>query len=206
MIDMQRLTCDPEFGLARRRSGLVTDAAVARYYQNVRSAAANGARLIAACRNAKIRVVHTHLASATADGRDVTDLMRQHGLWTAKGSPESAFLDALAPVHDDLVLARTTFSFFTSWLGDQLLHNLGVSTLILAGVLTDSSVASTARDAGDRGYRTIVAADACAALTAEDHDGSLELLDLWYGRVADTEAVLRAIDGVEEFAETAAKG
>jgi nicotinamidase-related amidase len=65
--------------------------------------------------------------------------------------------------------------------------------------MTDGSVASTARDAGDRGYELVIAADASAALCSEDHDAALETLALWYGRVATTDAIASAMTRDEDL-------
>ena len=46
---------------------------------------------------------------------------------------------------------------------DQLLANIGASTVILAGVSVDAGIEATMRSAGDRGYGSVIAIDACAA-------------------------------------------
>jgi len=127
--------------------------------------------------------------------------MHRHGLWARKGSKEAEFLGPLQPRRHELVLPRTTFSVFAPWLGDQLLKNLGISTLIMAGVTTDASVASSARDAADRGYNTILVEDACAALDLKDHRATVDFLDLWYCEVADTHHVVTAVGQRVEVAE-----
>ena len=54
-----------------------------------------------------------------------------------------------------------------------MLRNLGVRSLILAGMLTDQCVDSAVRDACDLGYLVSVPTDACATLSQERHDWSL---------------------------------
>lgn len=201
LVDMQRLTGDPEIGLGPRMREAGLHDLRRQYYDAVAEATSKAAALLAACRTAGLAIVHTHLACATADGRDAGELMRRHGLWARKGSPEADFLDPVRPVANELVLARTTFGFFTPGFGDQLLKNLGLSTLIIAGLGTDSSVASTARDASDRGYNTILVEDACAALVPEDHRAAVDFLELWYCEVADTRRVLQAIDQRSEVVQ-----
>ena len=193
VMDVQYLTCHPEFGIGRRmKEGRLRD--LARwYFTEVERVVDNVARIRDTCREAGMQVAYSYLAAATEDARDVSRLVRHHGLYAEKGSGEGRILAELSPGQHDLVVPRTTLSFFTPWHGDQLLRNSGVSTLIVAGVLTDGSIASTARDAGDRGYRTVVVEDACAALVADDHRAALEPIDLWYGHVVTTDELLRAI-------------
>jgi ureidoacrylate peracid hydrolase len=199
IVDLQRLTCDPALGLGARMRERGLDELTASYFGRIARAVRNARRLIGVCREAGVAVVYTHLASGTQDGRDVPELMHHHGLWARKGSVESEILSELAPTSGDLVLPRTVLSFFTPWVGDQILKNLGISTLVIAGVLTDGSIASTARDAGDRGYRTVVVENACAAFSGADHDAALEPIDLWYGRVAEADAVAQAIQRSQEL-------
>jgi len=193
LIDLQRLTCDPSVG---RRPSLMATAdgeTVRRYYEAAASAARNASQVLAASRQAGLAVVHTHLVSATANGRDVPELMKRHGLWATGDTPEAQFLEAVRPAPKELVLARTSFSFFTPELGDQLLRNLGITTLIVAGVATDAAVASTVRDAADRGYSTILVEDACAASSRQDHGASVDFLELWYCEVAKAAEVAKAV-------------
>jgi nicotinamidase-related amidase len=193
VLDVQQLTCDPQLGL---RASLHARGYVdfADYYSVALAVAlGNIVRLVEQARRSNFRVVFTRLESNTLDGRDVPRVMRRNGLWSAKGSPESKFVPQISPADYDLVLSRSTMSFFGSWLGDQLLKNLGVTTLVLTGVLTEGSVASTARDAGDRGYSTLVVGDACATLGPDEHKFALEAIALWYCRIGDTRSVIAAM-------------
>ena len=56
---------------------------------------------------------------------------------------------------------------------DYVLRNLGVRSLIVAGVLTDQCIDSAVRDACDLGYLVTVPTDACATLSAERHEWAL---------------------------------
>jgi nicotinamidase-related amidase len=98
-----------------------------------------------------------------------------------------------APVDGEIVLHKHTLSPFNSTALDQLLHNLDVDTLVIAGVLTNVAVETTVRDAADRGYNVILVSDACAALTPEDHAAPTERPNWFVVRtVAEIEAELGA--------------
>jgi ureidoacrylate peracid hydrolase len=56
---------------------------------------------------------------------------------------------------------------------DYVLRNLGVRSLMIAGVLTDQCIDSAVRDACDLGYLVTVPIDACATLSAERHEWAL---------------------------------
>ena len=71
------------------------------------------------------------------------------------------------------MLPKTSSSVFISTNIDYVLRNLGVRSLIIAGVLTDQCIDSAVRDACDLGYLVTVPVDACATLTQDRHDWSL---------------------------------
>jgi biuret amidohydrolase len=193
ILDAQYLTCHPDFGLGQRMRERGLSDLAERYFTAVEQMVQNLIRLLEAGRAAGIQVAYSHLAAHTANARDVPEPMRHLGLFAAAGTKESQILDRVAPHPHDLILPRTTLSVFTPHAGDQLLRNLGIDTLVIAGALTDGGIASTARDAGDRGYRTVVIEDACVALSPEDHRAALAPIGLWYGQVVSTSAVIAAI-------------
>ena len=53
------------------------------------------------------------------------------------------------------------------------MRNLGVRSLIIAGIMTDQCVESAVRDACDLGYLVTVVIDACTTTSAERHEQSL---------------------------------
>jgi nicotinamidase-related amidase len=63
---------------------------------------------------------------------------------------------------------------------------------VITGVATNMSVESTARSAGDLGYRTIVVSDACSAAAPEVHEASLASLGM-LGEVITAADVLAAL-------------
>jgi nicotinamidase-related amidase len=58
----------------------------------------------------------------------------------------------LAPLADELVLPKSSSSPFNSTNLDYLLRNIGITELVVAGLLTDQCIDHTVKDAADRGY------------------------------------------------------
>ncbi len=79
----------------------------------------------------------------------------------------------LAPRPNDLVVIKTCTSVFLGSNLDRLLHNMGIKNLIVCGVATNGCVESAVRDASDLEYSLILAEDACATVSQEDHDLSV---------------------------------
>lgn len=91
------------------------------------------------------------------------------------GNPMHALWAGLDVQPGDIVVDKHRFSGFfpdTSSL-PALLRDLAVDTLIISGTLTNCCCESTARDAMQAGYRVIMAADANAALSDEEHRATL---------------------------------
>jgi nicotinamidase-related amidase len=84
--------------------------------------------------------------------------------------PGTAIHADLAPQPGDLVVRKTRVGAFTTTGLDELLTNLGVTTLILAGVHTSGVVLSTVRDAADKDYQLIVLSDCTSDPDREVHD------------------------------------
>ena len=90
-----------------------------------------------------------------------------------EGTPGFAIVPDVAPADGKTVIVKRGISSFAGTDLDQMLKGQGITTLVLAGIVTHWVVESTARDAADRRYRLIVLEDCCASGTAERHDAAL---------------------------------
>src|SRR6266852_6324112 len=133
----------------------------------------NQARLLKACRGAGIEVIYTVIENLTRDGRDRSLDYKISSINVPKGSWDAQVPDIVAPLDDEIVIPKTSSSPFISTNIDYVLRNLGVRSLILAGILTDQCIDSSARDACDLGYLVTIATDSCAALSRERHEWAL---------------------------------
>src|SRR5947209_17558683 len=106
-------------------------------------------RVPAACRRGGIEVLYTVIESLTRDGRDRSLDYKISGLHVPKGSPDAQVLAEIAPTADEIVIPKTSSSVFISTNIDYVLRNLGVRSLILAGILTDQCIDSAVREACD---------------------------------------------------------
>ena len=90
----------------------------------------------------------------------------------APGSWGQANVDALAGLID-VTVSKVAYSAFFNTQLDWVLRRAGIDTVAVCGIVTNGGVASTARDAHMRDYRTLVLADGCAAFGEERHQTSL---------------------------------
>ncbi len=107
------------------------------------------------------------------------------------------------PLAGETVIGKSTNSAFVDTPLEAALDEIGATTLVVCGVLTNNSVEATVRHGGNLGYRIFVVADACWAVDKRDLSGrlwpaadvhalSLANLHSEYGEVVDGAAALRA--------------
>jgi len=194
LVDVQNYNCTPDGGEYVHLSTADRDQRYGYFFRELRERGLpNMVRLQAACRRARIEVLHTLIESLTADGRDRSLDYKISGFNVPKGSPDAQIVRELAPVGDEMLFPKTSSSVFISTNIDYVLRNLGTRYLIIAGCLTDQCVDSAVRDACDLGYLVTVPTDACVTQSAERHDWSLRN-NRGYCRQVTTQQLLDEIE------------
>jgi nicotinamidase-related amidase len=174
VIDVQEAIDDPRWGPRNNLQG-----------------ESNIAALIAAWRAEGLPLVHVR-----HDSVDPASPYAPHG-------PSHRFKLCAAPVDRETVIGKNANSAFVGTGLENMLDELGATTLVICGVLTPNSVEATARHAGNLGFQVFVVEDACWAVDkidlrgkrwpAEDvHALSLAHLQGEYATVVDTVTTLRA--------------
>jgi ureidoacrylate peracid hydrolase len=157
----------------------------------------NTRRLQTACRTGGIEVMYSVIENMTRDGRDRSLDYKISGIDVLHGSWEACVLDEIAPACDEMIFRKTSSSVFISTNIDYVLRNLGVRSLIVAGLLTDQCVESAVRDACDLGYLVTLVSDACTTASAERHEQSL-LGIRGYCRQRSTDTLVTEIAGLTQ--------
>lgn len=83
-------------------------------------------------------------------------------------------VDALQPI--DVVIEKVAYSAFYMTRLEWVLRKLGVSQLVVAGIVTNGGVASTVRDAHVRDIDVTVLEDGCGAFSTETHRTAIDAL------------------------------
>lgn len=92
----------------------------------------------------------------------------------APGSWGNATVDALQPV--DAAVEKVAYSAFYMSRLEWVIRKLGVTRLLVAGIVTNGGVASTVRDAHVRDIDVTVLEDGCAAFSPAVHRTAIEAL------------------------------
>lgn len=99
----------------------------------------------------------------------------------APGAWGSATVDALQPI--DVAVEKVAYSAFYMSRLDWVIRKLGITRLLVCGIVTNGGVASTFRDAHVRELDAILLEDGCAAFTQDTHKTAVDALRP-VGRVA----------------------
>ena len=76
------------------------------------------------------------------------------------------------------------------------MRNLDITGLFICGVYTNECVSTTVRDACDLGFYTTLINDACATVTPELHNATIQTIKDRYARVMTTEDAVKEIKRV----------
>jgi nicotinamidase-related amidase len=135
-------------------------------------------RTIEECRGLDVPVVftqHGHADPATDGG--------MLGKWwpdlILEGTPDHALIPDLGRLDEDPLVTKCRYDAFHGTALEELLDGLGVTDLVVAGVMTNLCVETTARSAFVRDFRARVLMDATATATEEMHRAAL--LNLAFG-------------------------
>ena len=130
-------------------------------------------RLVTAARAAGIRVVHATVA-LRADRAGLTINNRIMAIvvkgpdQVLEGSPQAELIPELGPEATDIVCHRIHgLTPFTGTELDSILRNLGVRTIVPAGVSVNEALLGACLTAADLGYRIALPVDAVAGVPEE---------------------------------------
>lgn len=98
-------------------------------------------------------------------------------LWprhAVKGTKGAQVIKQLQPHKQDYVVHKTSYSCFYKTSLDRILKKLGITHLIMNGVVTNICILYTTADAYMRGYEIVIPDSCVAALTQREHQFTLE--------------------------------
>jgi len=184
---MQVSCVRPQGYTVRRLRERGLDAAADQYERLVGVAVPNLARLLIRARQNRQTIVHTRVASIP--GRQAGGQVRV-GRWVPPGSEEAQIIEELQPEPGELVLSKACSGVFVGTNLDFLLRRLGITSLLVGGVVTNGCVEQAITHGHDLGYACVLASDGSAALTDEIHQNALERLEHRRAHVLSTHTLL----------------
>jgi nicotinamidase-related amidase len=198
IIDMQRDFLEPGgFGAA-----LGNDVAL------LRSAIAPTERVLCACRDARMMVVHTR-EGHRPDLSDLSPAKRVRGRFTTcigdpgpmgrilvRGETGHDIVPELTPAPGEPVVDKPGKGAFYATDLEAMLRGRGIAQLIVCGVTTEVCVNTTVREANDRGFDCLVLDDCTGSYFPEFHQAGIAMIKAQggiFGWVAGSETLIRAL-------------
>lgn len=187
VVDMQNGFCHPDGSFPRTGLGL----------EGADAAVRNAAIAVKQARAADVPVIftrHLYRLGRADEGplliRNSPALAVVNGL--AAGSWDAEVVADLDCYPDDLKVDKVRFDAFQWTSLEPLLRGLGVTALMICGVVTNICVETTARSAFMRDFPVTLLADCCAAKTRRLHDLSVEVLSSY--ELAEIASVTEGFD------------
>jgi len=78
------------------------------------------------------------------------------------------------PLADESLIEKSVPCAFANNVTAALLESMSINSIVMVGVATNNSVESSARTAGNLGYKVAVVADACFTFNKVDFDGAMQ--------------------------------
>lgn len=154
------------------------------------------ARLVKAARSAGVQVVHATVYRR-ADGKGANRNARLFGgvkrspVQLLPGTPEVEVVPEVGVEPEDLVLTRTHgLNPMAGTDLDAVLRNLGVRTIVVAGVSVNIAITNLVMDGINRGYQVVLPRDAVCGIPADYADAVID----------NTLALLATVTTVDELA------
>lgn len=154
--------------------------------------ARNATDIVRAAREGGVPVVFACDAHLPAIDREL-QLWGEHGMAGTEGSRP---LDSFGVQEGDYLVPKRRYDAFFQTDLDLTLRELGVDTLVVCGCDTNICVLHTLAGAYYRGYRTVVAADACGTFLVGTQEAGLDyFVRCFDSRVVDTQRALGYLRG-----------
>ena len=202
IVDMQNYCSAPGKGIWTLAHERGMEGELEYYYQRLELITHNLERLLLACREQEVAVIHVNgdvlvrqkmrERAARADG-EFSGGGLDKGLSQRTFSDDADIVAPLQPLPDEIVVKKRGAGPFGITNIDRVLRALEIEFLIIGGGATHQCVEMTVRGASDFGYKNIMVEDGTATVSEEIQRNSLTVLADWFCKVKTTNEILTEI-------------
>jgi len=199
VVDMQQYFTQPSFPFTQVFEKLSPGSSDG-YLKRVRETVVpNIQKLLNCFRALGASVAFTAVGTEAGDGRELPCWLRSFDelglatlgqrVWPPVNDPSWKIDEALQPLTGEVVLNKHSAGTFSTTDLEQRFRHQEIEWAVVAGVSSDVCVATTAREAADRGFKTIMVSDGCTTFSEQMHQSSLDTFNIAFGWV-------RAVDEI----------
>jgi nicotinamidase-related amidase len=213
VVDMQRCFTQPSFPFTEMFEKLSPGSSAGFLKRTREIVLPSIQRLLRVFRAAKSPVVFTAVGTEAGDGRELPAWLRafdEVGLatlgkrvWPCVGDPSWEVDEALEPMPGEIVLNKHSAGTFATTNLEHFLRQRQIESVVVTGLSSDVCVATTAREAADRGFKTIMVSDGCTTLSETMHRASLETFNIAFGWVRSANEVISLLENAPRAATAA---
>jgi len=153
----------------------------------------NIVRLISTARKKKIPLFFTQ--HSHEPGADHGMLGRWWSNLIIKGSNDSRLIPELNVEKEDCVIPKNTYSAFYETDLEKKLKDMGVTDLVIGGVMTNLCCETTARDAFVRNFRVFFLADGTSTINEEFHLSTLRNMGYGFATLLSCQSFMDIVRG-----------
>lgn len=152
----------------------------------------NTLKLLTAFRAMGATIIHVTVGSERADYSDAPRHVKAffEMCHNTAGRREHEIVDELKPLPGETVINKTTMGAFASCNLEAVLHQKGIKEIVFTGISTNNCVDTTAREAADRNFCSVLVADATGTCSDEMQELTLASFKRLWGRVMSTDEVI----------------
>ena len=139
------------------------------------------------------------------NGIGIGDVIPQNGgRLLIRGEPDWDIIPELYPQDGETVIDKAGKGAFITGEMNLILKSMGVTHIILCGILTDIGVHSILRDLNDYGYWVVLMKDGVGSSDLNNHLAAIKSIKMSggiFGNVSDSQRVLSAMEYVKNIEE-----
>ncbi|WP_407342011.1 cysteine hydrolase family protein [Pengzhenrongella phosphoraccumulans] len=169
---------------------------------------ANARRALEASRAAGLTIIHSPIAFQSGY-HEITS--HPYGILKGvvdsssfiKGSWGCEIVGDVAPIDSDIVIeGKRGLDAFGSTNLDFILRSKGITTVVLAGFLTNCCVESTMRSAYEKGFEVITLTDAVGATSIAEHDNAITYDYPMFSKPTTVDEFIATLEGAAVTADS----
>ncbi|SDX27998.1 isochorismatase family cysteine hydrolase [Salimicrobium album] len=158
-------------------------------------------KIINTCREKNIPIIYTRqINRADTKGLSKGEPLNKDGspYYYSSDSKNIEIINDIKPQKDDIIIDKYRWSAFHETSLDLMLRNMGVTNIIIGGLVSDGCLMTSVFDAYFRDYQINLVEDICATTNTGAHMASMLIMSNWVYTLSiyDTKNIINKLNGI----------